>query len=261
MNGNDITTDGFAPKARDVMMAFALLTRLPLPYPAFDDSDTRPAAHAAWAYPIVGVVVGLITAMTAFVMTGIGLPAVIAALVAVLVSVFVTGAMHEDGLADCADGFWGGWTIQRRLEIMKDSHIGTYGVIALIISLCLRWLAIAELIAAGAPFAALVVVAAVSRGSMAWVMATLPNARQTGLSQQTGTPPKRTAYLGIVIAGLCALVLLPGSFVWIVIVALGFTIGMRLLAKSKVGGQTGDILGATQQVVEICTLLTCVSLL
>ena len=98
-----------------------------------------------------------------------------------------TGAMHEDGLADTVDGLWGGWTRDRRLEIMKDSHIGTYGVLALIVSAGLRWSVLAGLLTLGA--GPVVAIAVLSRASMPALMAALPNARGDGLAHKVGAPP------------------------------------------------------------------------
>ena len=95
------------------------------------------------------------------------------------------GAMHADGLADCADGFWGGWTIERRLEIMKDSHIGAYGVIALILIIGLQWQIVAALMQAEIAFIALISAAVLSRAPLPLIMARIPNARGSGLSHQT----------------------------------------------------------------------------
>ncbi len=112
---------------------------------------TARGALAAWAYPLVGVVVGGLGAVTGALALWLGLPAPLAAGLVLLAMIAVTGALHEDGLADTADGFWGGWDRARRLEIMKDSQIGSYGVIALILSLGLRWSALGVLIAHGTP--------------------------------------------------------------------------------------------------------------
>jgi hypothetical protein len=116
-----------------------------------------------------------------------------AAAVAVGTQAMVTGALHEDGLADSADGLWGGWDKTRRLAIMKDSHIGTYGVLALILVMLLRWTALAALFAQGTPWAALIAAGALSRAPMAVLMAALPNARGTGLSHSVGRPDGVTA--------------------------------------------------------------------
>lgn len=261
MNGNDIEPVPFRPRLSDLAVGTALLTRLPLPGAAFPAPSARPAAHAAWAYPLVGVLTG---AMAAGVGTGamaLGLGPVIAALLALLGAVVMTGAMHEDGLADCADGFWGGWTRERRLEIMKDSQIGTYGVAALILFFGLRVAAIAALLGVGAGLGALILAAMLSRAAMVGVMQALPNARAGGLSGQTGRVPPGATFLGCGIAGAAA-VLGAGADGAVVLVAAGCAaLGCAAISHRKIGGQTGDVLGATQQTVEITVLLTCLAVI
>ena len=257
MNGNDIAD--FRPRVIDLVTALALLTRLRLPELVFPDPKTRPMAHAAWAYPLVGVVVGLLAGCAGWVTMALGLPATAAALFVMLAGVLITGAMHEDGLADCADGFWGGWTRARRLEIMKDSQIGTYGVVALVLGLGLKWVAITAILSTGVYFAALVCAALVSRSAMVAVMYALPSARLAGLSSTTGCPPKNAALIALGFGVIGTVVAMPAVAVSILVMATGATLAVALIAKSKIGGQTGDVLGATQQVVETAILLTCLA--
>lgn len=242
-------------RLRDVQLAFALLTRLPLPHVDFETDDARPAAHGAWAYPLVGLAVGAVVVLTALVLDTLGAPAGVAAGFAVMAGVLTTGAMHEDGLADCADGFWGGWTAERRLEIMKDSQIGTYGVLALGLVVGLRWALLAHLIAEDAVVGAVVAAAVTSRAVMVWVMGTLPAVRAGGLSRQTGQPHRQAviAALGI---GACVTVIAVGHAVFLIAALAGLVgLGLMRLARAKIGGQTGDVLGGTQQIVELAVLL------
>jgi adenosylcobinamide-GDP ribazoletransferase len=257
MRGNDNSTNSAAFELNDIRVALALLTRLPLPYPPIDAN--RSAAMAAWAYPLVGLFVGLLMIVTINVAMALGLSASVATLLAVMAAIIATGAMHEDGLADCADGFWGGWTSERRLEIMKDSQIGTYGVLALLVSFGLRWQLITALIEANA-LIALLPAAIASRSVMVWMMHHLPHARPSGLSQQTGTPSNSATLVALSI-GLGALVLCIGAHAFVAILAAGgCALGLSKLAKSKIGGQTGDVLGATQSVIEITVLLAAAGL-
>ena len=235
----------------DVILALALLTRLPLPHRPL--AGRAPSA-AAWAYPLVGLVVAGIALAVGWVLQSLGTAAPITAAFILLSMIVVTGAMHEDGLADCADGFWGGWTVERRLEIMKDSQIGTYGVIALGFSLILRWYVLTMLLDKGAHVAALLTAAVMSRAAMVWVMHGLANARKGGLSAQTGRPARSTM-LGALALGVAAAVLAPTvSFLWLLLLAAGLMLACAQIARRKIGGQTGDVLGATQQVVEIGVL-------
>ncbi|CUH87917.1 Cobalamin synthase [Phaeobacter sp. CECT 5382] len=242
----------------DIPLALVLLTRLPLPrlpQAAF----TRQAA-AVWAFPVAGLVVTTIACLVAMACLALGLSAPIVAGILLTVQVLLTGAMHEDGLADCADGFWGGFTPDRRLEIMKDSQIGTYGVLALLISLGLRWQAIAVVLDLGAMWS-LLALAMLSRAAMPFVMLWLPNARQSGLSQSVGRPSAPTVWVGLVLAfGLSLPVLGTASLLLSLIMALA-ALAWAVVAKVKIGGQTGDVLGGCQQICELAGLLALLPLL
>ena len=125
------------PQFRDLPLALSLLSRLPVPV---DHSRAgERAATAAWAYPLVGAGLAGLTGGLAWALSAAGLPPGPAAGLVLVAQVMLTGALHEDGLADSADGLWGGWERERRLEIMRDSRIGAYGVLALGLSLLLRW--------------------------------------------------------------------------------------------------------------------------
>jgi adenosylcobinamide-GDP ribazoletransferase len=241
----------------DLGAAVTLLTRLPWPLPA---AHAR-GARAAWAWPLAGALVALLAWGAGALLLWAGLPPAIAAGGALAAAIVVTGALHEDGLADCADGFWGGATRERRLEILRDSRIGSYGVVALVLVIGMRWIALAALFDAGGALAALIAVAMVSRGAMAGVMAALPFAREDGLAVHVGRPSRATAGT----AGIVALVgtVLAVGFPGLAVAVLGALAAgaLALLAHAKVGGQTGDVLGAAQQAAELVALLACVALL
>lgn len=247
-------SDAPAFHSEDIWAAFGLLTRLPLP--ARDWDNTRPPACAAWAYPLVGAVVASLAACLGQALVHAGLPAAFTAAAILLALTVLTGAMHEDGLADSADGLWGGFNPTRRLEIMKDSHIGAYGVIALIAGFALRWSALTSLIGAGALWAPLIVTAMASRAAMVALMATLPNARASGLSHLTGRPRLAALLSAIALSAIVALSAFGLGAFWLLIAASFAALACRTVAHRKVGGQTGDILGATQQVSEITLLAT-----
>ena len=172
----------------------------------------------------------------------------------------MTGAMHEDGLADTADGFWGGWTVARRLEIMKDSHIGSYGVIALILSLGLRWMALTLLFEAGLALPALIAMGALSRAVMPGLLHALPFAREGGLSRSVGRVSFDTAVLGAALGAILALMALGLAALLLMMTVALSGWGVAALARGKIGGQTGDVLGAAQQVAEVAALLVLVTL-
>ena len=234
----------------DIATALALLTRLPVA------AQFERGAKAAWAYPLVGVATGLIAAVPTAALLALSVSPMIAALIWVATHVIVTGAMHEDGLADSADGLWGGWDKDRRLEIMKDSHIGSYGVIALCLSLAARWVAVGIILQGAGWLWPLIAVDVMSRAAMPAVMAALPHARDTGLSYAQGRSTKLTAGIAVLVAILVSILLIGVFAAPLILIAALATMSVAAIAKSKIGGQTGDILGATQQLVEIALLIT-----
>ncbi|MEP3345543.1 MAG: adenosylcobinamide-GDP ribazoletransferase [Litoreibacter sp.] len=239
-------------KCEDIWVALGLLTRLPLPDRTWNEA--RPAAMAAWAYPVTGLIVGGIACAIACILIALGLPSGMVAAAVLLCLSLLTGAMHEDGLADTADGLWGGTTVERRLEIMKDSHIGAYGVIALIAGFAMRWSALTALLTAGWIWGPIIVAAMTSRQVMSYVMGALPNARDTGLSNLTGRPCGKAPIVG---AAPCLIVILLAFGISGLLLAFIAAISAFMciaIARAKIGGQTGDILGATQLVTEIAIL-------
>lgn len=233
---------------RDILSGFALLSRLPLP------NHEGTGAASAWAWPLVGAVLGALGAALATALVWLGVtPGVTAALVLAL-GAMLTGGLHEDGLSDSADGLYGGWTRERRLEIMKDSRVGSYGVLALVLVSLARWSALTAILVHGGQWEALVTAGALSRAPMALVMSFLPNARGTGLSHATGRPGPVTALVGLGLAVVVALVLTGWTAVPLVLAVLIVTLWLALTALRRIGGQTGDILGATQQLAEVTCL-------
>lgn len=237
---------------QDAAAALGLLSRLPVPV----DPDRAAArgGRAAWAWPVAGAVIALIAGLVGVVLIAAGAPPALAAGIVLAVQVIITGAMHEDGIADSADGLWGGWERERRLEIMKDSWIGAYGVLALILSLGLRWTALAAIAASGSLLAAVLAAAMLSRAAMAALMTALPLARPGGLARAVGAPPVVASGVAAGIAVVAAMVLLGWlgllAALWVAVIAIGW----GAIAKAKIGGQTGDILGAMQQLAEIGVL-------
>ena len=233
----------------DIPTAIGLLSRLPV-----QTAGNRGAA-SAWAFPLVGLITGAIAAAFGWMALSLGLPANLTAGLALVVMISITGAMHEDGLADTIDGLWGGWDKIRRLEIMKDSHIGAYGVIGLVLSLILRWAALTALAEAGMLATALMAVAILSRIPMVVMMALMPNARAGGLSASVGRVGRNSALMAVAIGAIIPFAMLGwAAIVALIAVALAGLL-VALIALRKIGGQTGDILGASQQVAEIVALI------
>ncbi len=242
----------------DVPAALGLLSRLPISVDI--DRATARGAQAAWAYPIAGLALAIMAGAVAHLCLLFGLPPTLSAGLTLATLIILTGALHEDGLADTADGLWGGWDKSRRLEIMKDSRIGAYGVIALILGLGLRWQAL-SLILDASIWPALIVAAALSRASMVPLMSTLPNARASGLSHSVGRPTQTTALVAVALAALASLALFQSAGLLLILVTVIIAVICAIISKSKIGGQTGDILGATQQTTEIAVLVTLAAVL
>jgi adenosylcobinamide-GDP ribazoletransferase len=247
-------------KARlaETVAAFALLTRLPVGLIAVP--WTRELRRAAWAYPLVGAAVGLIGGLTYSVTHALGVPSALAAIFATMAMILATGGLHEDGLVDAADGL-GGKSPEDRLAIMRDHRIGTYGAIALVLSLGIRISAVAVLAEPSLVIGALIASGAASRASATALMATLPHARDDGLSRSVGPASQQDALIAIAIAFAIAwLALSFGTAFGVVVITLGVTAIVGLLAQARLGGQTGDVLGASSQLVECAGLTAIVAL-
>lgn len=246
--------DSLSLIARDILAGFGLLTRIPAPF-------IKPRPAGVWAWPFIGLVTAGIALSLGAAVQMAGAAVGIAAALTIAAQVALTGGLHEDGLADCADGFWGGQNRGRRLEIMKDSRIGSYGGIALALMLLMRWSALEALFGAGAYGLALAP-AILSRAAMGLVMAIVPNARQGGLSAGHGRPPLAVAGLGALVALLLALAVAGWAAALALALAAGLlAAGFALLARVKIGGQTGDVLGAVQVLTEIGALAVATALL
>lgn len=242
----------------DIIAALGLLTRLPVRVDAA--RATQRSALSAWAWPLAGLVPALVGWAVGTTAICAGLPSLFAACLMLLGQIMVTGALHEDGLADVADGFWGGYDRARRLEIMKDSRIGAYGVIGLVLILGLRATALAAILNAPAILSALIIVGVTSRLPMVLLMSAQPNARGHGLASQVGRPKAPTVWIASIATALIVLTLAPSALP-LLLVCLGLgSIALAATAKAKIGGQTGDVLGASQQISEVIALAVMVSL-
>jgi len=241
-------------------------SRLPVPrMPGEGDIHALPDFRLVpRAVPLAALIIGLPAAL---VVLGAGLAGVsppLAATLAITALVLTTGGLHEDGLADSADGLFGGQTPERRLEIMKDSRIGSYGALALGLSLLLRVTALAAILTAAGPWGVMgvVLIAAMwSRFAGIVMMARVPPARATGASAVVGQPSEGTLWWA-------AALLIVGAPAIAATVSLGMTgiaygsllaaiagTSFNRLVRRLIGGQTGDIIGASQQIAEIAVYL------
>ncbi len=235
-------------------MAFTLLTRLPVGAPAPGEWDGD-LGRSVWAYPLVGAAVGALGAAVYWVSRRVGLPVSLGAVCALAAGILVTGALHEDGLADTADGFGGGGSPGRKLEIMRDSRIGTYGALALMLTLAARGTAIAGIAETGTVAAALVAADALGRGALIVVTLILGPARADGLAAGLRATHPTRAVAGLGLSGATAfLVLPPGLAGGATMATLAVALAMSWFARRQIGGYTGDVLGATVVAVE-CVVL------
>jgi adenosylcobinamide-GDP ribazoletransferase len=236
----------------DIGLSLVFFTRLRLPS---SDFGGRSLADAIWAAPFAGLAVAIIGALVYAIAYSLGLASGPAAALTLAATVLATGCLHEDGLSDIADGFWGGKTRDRKLEIMRDSRIGAYGAAALGLSLLIRWSALSELSGPGHIFLALLAAHAASRGLFGAFMHLLPPARSDGLSANAGFVASQTAAIGAALGAVALLALGPGGAIAaLILLGLVFA-GFRGLCLAQIGGQTGDTIGALQQLGEIAVLL------
>lgn len=229
--------------------AWAFLTRLP--GGAHPDDELNLGRSVPW-FPVVGVVIGVLIGTCYWALYG-PLGPMLAAVATVAVGVVLTGAFHEDGLADTADGL-GAMTARRRLEIMKDSRVGTFGSLALVLSTLARVVALAALGPADG-VVALVLANGVGRSMATLVMVAATPAAATGLGHSYTANVPRGPVVGVGLAtAAVALALGPASSVGLVAAAVGAA-GVAALARRAFGGITGDVLGAVEQVGELAVLV------
>lgn len=249
----------------DIAGLVRFYSRLPIPAVSADD---RPEAmpqfdRAVVVLPIAGLIIAAPAAIVLGGSHGLGLPALLCAVMALAVLIVTTGALHEDGLADTADGFGGGRDKARKLEIMKDSRLGSYGASALMVSLLARTVALAALLDLVGPVWAIGIfatVAGLSRVAAMAVLSRLPPARMDGAGHAAGLLPLRTVAWGIGLgAVLFAATAGPAISFGNVFVAFGLlfvAVGLVIrLADRHIGGQTGDVVGTAQQAGELALLV------
>jgi len=233
--------------------ATAFLTQIPVKAAACHGGRL---ADAAWAFPLVGAGIGGLAGLAFLLVQLLGLGDWLAAVLAVLVSIVLTGALHEDGLADTADGLIGGRDREQRLAIMHDSRHGTFGVIALVLSVLLRTAALAGIGEAVHAGLALIAAHAASRAALPVAMFVLAPARADGLGAGAGRPSMAPAIAALAIGLLVSLASLgPARGLVAIGLAGAAMFALGVLAYRRIGGYTGDVLGAFQQIGEIVVLL------
>jgi adenosylcobinamide-GDP ribazoletransferase len=238
----------------DLKVSIAFSTRLPLAHSL--PVAGADVARASWAFPVAGALVGLVGAITYWLAHSLRLPPLAAAVLTLTATLLVTGGLHEDGLADTADGFGGGKTRERKLEIMRDSRIGTFGTCALIVSLLLRAAALASLADPALVAPALMAAHIAARATMPMLMVLVPPARTEGLAADAGRPQRASVVAAALLAATTLVFGLgPVTAIIVALLLLSTIVFTAWLCVRQVGGQTGDILGAAEQAGEILILL------
>lgn len=251
--------------AIDLAHCVRFYSRLPVPaLPWEQDAHAPPSfPRLLRMIPVAGLVLGLFPAAVLGLALLVDLGPWLAATLSVAAMVLTTGALHEDGLADTADSI-GGTSLEKRLEIMRDSRIGSFGASALFLALALRtgaFAALASRIDGGGVVTAILITASLSRTAGLMPLVFLAPARRDGMSQAVGQPARETFWRAGGIAFALAVVLgtlagLPAAGVILMLVLSGLSgLALTRFAKRHLGGQTGDIAGAAQQVAEIAALI------
>ena len=237
----------------DLRTAVAFLTRLPMPHPMGPTPPNFVRAHRM--FPLVGAAIGAAVGIVLLGLRLIGVPDLAAAALALGASALLTGALHEDGLADVADGFGGGRDTATKLEIMRDSRLGTYGALILMVSFVTKLSALAALPDAFV-VQGLIAAHALARGVLPSMAMRMDYARKDGLAANAGRPDSATAATAGALALLIAVVVLPWrEALGAALVAAACAIAMAWLAQRQIGGQTGDVLGGAEQLGETTVLL------
>lgn len=250
---------------RYFLVALGFLTRIPVMY--LSDFEQRDLDAALKYFPLVGMLVGALGALIYWLGLQI-LPPAVAVVLSMASTIYLTGAFHEDGLADSADGIGGGWEREQMLTIMQDSRLGTYGAVALFGALFMKFQALNHLPSVWVP-ALLITAHALSRLAAVWMMTSMPLAKLNGKSKPLATQLSKLdlyianvfGVLPLLIFGLM-LVLSIGSIAPVLLFICMLFVPMLLIGwwwRQKVfkslGGYTGDTLGAMQQLIELALYL------
>ena len=243
--------------------AISFLSRLPVPDRYFAGHDGSLSRTVA-AFPLAGLLIAVPAGLILFLLSSAGASPLLTALIAICVQIMLTGALHEDGLSDTADGLGGGLTRDKALAIMKDSRIGTYGALALILSVALRVAALSILLQVLPPLAASLswlAAAVASRTLMVWHWSSLPPARADGVAASAGTPEPEATRNGLILGGAITLVLNLAALpfhTWFLAAGISL-LGVGAFTRhcrKRLQGHTGDTIGASQQLCESAFLVT-----
>ena len=235
--------------------AIRFFTRLPVP--AWVGHSSEALERSSRYFPAVGLIVGGIAALVFFLCSFLW-PKTLAVLASMAITLYLTGAFHEDGWSDMVDGFGGGWEKTQILAIMKDSRIGSFGAVALVILLLAKFCALVEIDLMLIP-PSLIAGHAFSRLCATILLRTLDYVRDEGRAKPLATRISRGSLAFAAVTALLPLLLLPPRQALVAVAfALLATLWLARMFKRRIGGYTGDCLGATQQLSEVafyCGLL------
>lgn len=237
---------------RSLRIALGLMTILPFRLPA--DWSAGDSGRAAVWYPFVGLVIGALTWL-AWKGTMIFFPPLIAGILALVVWVALTGGLHLDGLADCCDGLLASTSVERRLEIMKDPHVGAFGVTGLILVLMLKAAALTSFVSLPSVSSLGILLAASSARWCILPAGLMPLARPSGMGADFAAGFRRSFIAWGAIIPLVIAVLLGRRGALAVLAGLGAAALVLWLARSRIGGVTGDVFGMLVEVVETIVLI------
>jgi adenosylcobinamide-GDP ribazoletransferase len=247
-------TNFLRARLTDFGLALSLLTRIPVGA-RHTENEQGALARAVWAYPLVGALVGFLGALVIVAADRLGIPHLAGVLLGLGATMLLTGAFHEDGLADFCDGLGGGATRARKLEIMRDSRIGTYGALALILSVALRVAALAAISSSAVLIAVWTTAGALGRAGALIALWTLSPARADGLGAAASGPRVGVVLAAWGFASLLAFACLPGAALWLILAAVSAGSVIAAIAWRLLGGYTGDVLGAGAALSELAVLL------
>ena len=239
---------------QEILLSLSFVTRLPL-WRWCPPMDSVPLSQLVWTFPIAGAILGLACGAFFQLLIVLGLATGLAAIFTVAFQLWLTGALHEDGLADTADGFAGGRNKEQRLVIMRDSRIGSFGALALIISIMLRVYALTLSSHPALVMLVFVAAGAMSRAMMAIGMFALPNARADGLAAWAGKPTPLQMYCSVILACVITLTCFKTVGLGFIAAALIVCDIVCIVSKRKIEGITGDVYGTLQQCVEVIILI------
>ena len=253
-----IDTETGKLRLQQLLACILFYTRFPVGRWSDDEVDF---ASAQWAAPLAGILIAAAGSLVFFITVSLGIAASVAAALCLGCMVLATGALHEDGAADTADGLAGGKTARQKLDIMRDSRIGTYGALSLALSVIIRWASITALADPATVTIALLSAHAASRALIPAFMMRVKPARSDGLAAKAGAADVSVSAAALAIA---ALVLILAGFGFAVISAVILILwfaSVQAICKSQIGGQTGDVIGALQQGAEILILIIATAIL